>query len=96
MRRGAAGMMRLENPSIIRRKPIVLTAADPMQVEQEVETSWCRWSEARWWLPMRGTIHNTDRHSRPKRKNLAIALKMIRQLACSVKGASDARRDDFL
>ena len=40
-------MKKLENPSIIRRKPIVLTAADPMQVEQDVEISWCRWSEAR-------------------------------------------------
>jgi len=39
-------MIRLEKPSIIRRKPTILMAADPMQVEQEVETSWCRWPEA--------------------------------------------------
>ncbi len=27
--------------------PPVLMAAEPMQVEQEVDASWCRWSEAR-------------------------------------------------
>jgi hypothetical protein len=89
-------MMRLEKPSRVKRKPTILMLADPMQVEQDVDTSWCRWSEARWWLPMRGTIHNTDRHRRPRMKSLAIALKMIRQLACSVKEASDTRRDGFL
>lgn len=40
-------MMRLEKPSNVGRKPTVLIAADPMQVEQEAEASWCRWSEAR-------------------------------------------------
>ena len=77
--------MRLERPSNVRRKPTVLMATDPMQVAQEVDASWCRWSEAKWWLPMSGIMHNTDRHSSPRRKSFAIALMIVRQLTCFVK-----------
>jgi hypothetical protein len=39
--------MRLERPSKAKRTTIVLVVTVPMQVEQDVAASWCRWSEAR-------------------------------------------------